>query len=146
MHSAFTLIFFRFGLTLSNFVGNISSITSQTYKIRLFVIEKHSCQELASSFQKTIFSLLFFLEIIVLDVRYPCTPCVRLNEHRGCVNGLCWAPHSSCHITVRLRGILTFFQIPMVNFSQNIIHILSNILVMERKVRSRWRQIFQSKI
>lgn len=37
-------------------------------------------------------------EIIVLDVRVPCTPVARLNNHRACVNGIAWAPHSSCHI------------------------------------------------
>lgn len=37
-------------------------------------------------------------EIIILDVRVPCTPVARLNNHRACVNGIAWAPHSSCHI------------------------------------------------
>jgi len=37
-------------------------------------------------------------EVIVLDIRVPCTPVARLNNHRACVNGLAWAPHSSCHI------------------------------------------------
>ena len=23
---------------------------------------------------------------------------LRLNNHRACVNGIAWAPHSSCHI------------------------------------------------
>lgn len=38
------------------------------------------------------------IEIIILDVRVPCAPVARLNNHRACVNGLAWAPHSSCHI------------------------------------------------
>ncbi|CAH1239068.1 DCAF7 [Branchiostoma lanceolatum] len=38
------------------------------------------------------------LEVIILDVRVPCTPVARLNNHRACVNGMAWAPHSSCHI------------------------------------------------
>uniref|UniRef100_A0A8C4QUR3 Ddb1 and cul4 associated factor 7 n=1 Tax=Eptatretus burgeri TaxID=7764 RepID=A0A8C4QUR3_EPTBU len=38
------------------------------------------------------------LEVIILDVRVPCTPVARLNNHRACVNGIAWAPHSSCHI------------------------------------------------
>lgn len=37
-------------------------------------------------------------EVIILDVRVPFTPIVRLNNHRACVNGIAWAPHSSCHI------------------------------------------------
>ena len=36
--------------------------------------------------------------MIILDVRVPCTPVARLNNHRACVNGIAWAPHSSCHI------------------------------------------------
>lgn len=35
---------------------------------------------------------------MILDVRVPCTPVARLNNHRACVNGIAWAPHSSCHI------------------------------------------------
>lgn len=38
------------------------------------------------------------LEVIILDVRVPCTPVARLINHRACVNGIAWAPHSSCHI------------------------------------------------
>ncbi|KAK2157381.1 hypothetical protein LSH36_193g13056 [Paralvinella palmiformis] len=38
------------------------------------------------------------LEVIILDVRVPCTPVARLNNHRACVNGIAWAPHSSCHV------------------------------------------------
>ena len=37
-------------------------------------------------------------EVIILDVRVPCTPVARLNNHKACVNGIAWAPHSSCHI------------------------------------------------
>nr|CAD7257127.1 unnamed protein product [Timema shepardi] len=37
-------------------------------------------------------------EVIILDKRVPCTPVARLNNHRACVNGIAWAPHSSCHI------------------------------------------------
>lgn len=40
----------------------------------------------------------FFLKVVILDVRVPCTPVARLNNHRACVNGIAWAPHSSCHI------------------------------------------------
>ena len=32
-------------------------------------------------------------EVIILDVRVPCTPVARLNNHRACVNGIAWAPH-----------------------------------------------------
>ena len=42
--------------------------------------------------------LLYCLQVIILDVRVPCTPVARLNNHRACVNGIAWAPHSSCHI------------------------------------------------
>lgn len=40
----------------------------------------------------------FCSKVIILDVRVPCTPVARLNNHRACVNGIAWAPHSSCHI------------------------------------------------
>jgi len=39
------------------------------------------------------------VEVIILDVRVPCTPVARLSNHRACVNGIAWAPHSSCHIS-----------------------------------------------
>lgn len=32
-------------------------------------------------------------EVIILDVRVPCTPVARLSNHRACVNGIAWAPH-----------------------------------------------------
>uniref|UniRef100_A0A4W6CKH4 DDB1- and CUL4-associated factor 7 n=1 Tax=Lates calcarifer TaxID=8187 RepID=A0A4W6CKH4_LATCA len=50
------------------------------------------------------------MEVVILDVRVPCTPVARLNNHRACVNGIAWAPHSSCHIctagkqTLRLKA------------------------------------------
>ncbi|KRZ43563.1 DDB1- and CUL4-associated factor 7 [Trichinella pseudospiralis] len=37
-------------------------------------------------------------EVIILDIRLPCAPVARLNNHRAFVNGIVWAPHSSCHI------------------------------------------------
>lgn len=37
-------------------------------------------------------------EVIILDIRMPCQAVAHLNNHRACVNGLAWAPHSSCHI------------------------------------------------
>lgn len=37
-------------------------------------------------------------QVVILDVRVPCTPVARLSNHRACVNGIAWAPHSSCHI------------------------------------------------
>jgi hypothetical protein len=43
-------------------------------------------------------AFLSLLQVIILDVRVPCTPVARLNNHRACVNGIAWAPHSSCHI------------------------------------------------
>lgn len=43
-------------------------------------------------------------EVIILDVRVPCTPVARLNNHKACVNGIAWAPHSSCHICTAGRN------------------------------------------
>lgn len=37
-------------------------------------------------------------QVVILDVRVPCTPVAKLSNHRACVNGVAWAPHSSCHI------------------------------------------------
>jgi WD repeat-containing protein 68 len=31
-------------------------------------------------------------------MRVPCTPVARLNNHRACINGIAWAPHSSAHV------------------------------------------------
>lgn len=35
---------------------------------------------------------------VILDVRYPAVPVARLGGHQASVNGIAWAPHSSCHI------------------------------------------------
>lgn len=37
-------------------------------------------------------------ELVVLDVRVPCRPLTKFSNHRGCVNGMAWAPHSGVHI------------------------------------------------
>jgi len=37
-------------------------------------------------------------EVIILDVRVPCTPVAKLSNHGAAVNGVAWAPHSSCHV------------------------------------------------
>ncbi|XP_019850450.1 PREDICTED: DDB1- and CUL4-associated factor 7-like isoform X2 [Amphimedon queenslandica] len=37
-------------------------------------------------------------EVIIMDIRAPSTPVARLCNHRAPVNGITWAPHSSCHI------------------------------------------------
>ena len=37
-------------------------------------------------------------QVIILDVRVPSIPVARLCNHRASVNGITWAPHSSCHI------------------------------------------------
>lgn len=37
-------------------------------------------------------------EVIILDVRVPSQPVARLGNHRAPINGITWAPHSSCHI------------------------------------------------
>lgn len=35
---------------------------------------------------------------IILDIRVPSIPAAELAGHHVCVNGIAWAPHSSCHI------------------------------------------------
>jgi len=35
---------------------------------------------------------------IILDIRVPSLPAAELQGHHACVNGIAWAPHSSCHI------------------------------------------------
>lgn len=50
---------------------------------------------------------MFHFKVIILDVRVPCTPVARLNNHRACVNGIAWAPHSSCHICT--AGMYIYF-------------------------------------
>lgn len=42
--------------------------------------------------------IFFVVQVLILDVRIPCTPVARLSNHRACVNGIAWAPHSSCHL------------------------------------------------
>lgn len=37
-------------------------------------------------------------QVVVLDIRFPTLPVAELQRHQACVNGLAWAPHSSCHI------------------------------------------------
>ncbi|PAV81758.1 hypothetical protein WR25_17500 [Diploscapter pachys] len=37
-------------------------------------------------------------EVIILDMRLPCTPVAKLSNHRASINGISWAPHSSSHI------------------------------------------------
>ncbi|CAJ0939853.1 unnamed protein product, partial [Mesorhabditis belari] len=37
-------------------------------------------------------------EVVCVDTRVPCTPVARLRNHRAPVNGISWAPHSSCHL------------------------------------------------
>jgi WD repeat-containing protein 68 len=36
--------------------------------------------------------------VVVLDIRVPCVPVGTLSSHEAPVNGIAWAPHSSCHI------------------------------------------------
>jgi len=35
---------------------------------------------------------------LILDIRIPSIPAAELTAHQACVNGIAWAPHSSCHI------------------------------------------------
>jgi WD repeat-containing protein 68 len=37
-------------------------------------------------------------EVVVLDIRVPCVPAATLVKHKAPVNGMVWAPHSSCHV------------------------------------------------
>ena len=37
-------------------------------------------------------------DLVILDIRVPGTPVATLKNHRACINGLAWAPHSSIHI------------------------------------------------
>ena len=37
--------------------------------------------------------------VTILDVRVPCVPVATLSSHEAAVNGIAWAPHSSCHIS-----------------------------------------------
>ncbi|XP_020203796.1 protein TRANSPARENT TESTA GLABRA 1 [Cajanus cajan] len=37
-------------------------------------------------------------KVVILDIRSPTTPVAQLDRHRGCVNAIAWAPHSSTHI------------------------------------------------
>ncbi|EGT42537.1 hypothetical protein CAEBREN_30690 [Caenorhabditis brenneri] len=37
-------------------------------------------------------------EVLILDLRLPCTPVARLQNHEATINGLSWAPHSGSHI------------------------------------------------
>ncbi len=38
-------------------------------------------------------------EVVVIDIRMPCMASAVLANHEAAVNGLAWAPHSSCHIS-----------------------------------------------
>jgi len=35
---------------------------------------------------------------VILDIRVPSLPAAELQGHHACVNGIAWAPHSSCHM------------------------------------------------
>nr|CAD2144065.1 unnamed protein product [Meloidogyne enterolobii] len=37
-------------------------------------------------------------EVVILDIRVPCRPLARFGNHRGFINGIAWAPHSTVHI------------------------------------------------
>ena len=39
----------------------------------------------------------------------PCTPVARLSNHRAAVNGMAWAPHSSCHICTSGMFSIAFY-------------------------------------
>lgn len=68
----------------------------------LATVAMDACEVNNNHYDLIIYLLIQFrlscLKVIILDVRVPCTPVARLNNHRACVNGIAWAPHSSCHI------------------------------------------------
>jgi len=35
---------------------------------------------------------------LILDLRVPSIPAAELQAYEACINGIAWAPHSSCHI------------------------------------------------
>jgi len=37
-------------------------------------------------------------KVVILDIRVPSLPAAELDGHLACVNGVSWAPHSSCHV------------------------------------------------
>lgn len=37
-------------------------------------------------------------DVIIVDIRNPCTPAAVLSNHEAPVNGIAWAPHSACHL------------------------------------------------
>jgi len=37
-------------------------------------------------------------KVIILDTRMPSLAVAELQGHQNCVNTICWAPHSSCHL------------------------------------------------
>ncbi|PRP86320.1 hypothetical protein PROFUN_05461 [Planoprotostelium fungivorum] len=37
-------------------------------------------------------------KVLILDIRVPSLPAAELDGHLACVNGISWAPHSSCHV------------------------------------------------
>ena len=43
-------------------------------------------------------SIILHEQVIILDVRVPSVPVARLCNHQAAINGVTWAPHSSCHV------------------------------------------------
>jgi len=37
-------------------------------------------------------------KVVIIDIRVPSVPAAELQGHHACVNGIAWAPHSSCHV------------------------------------------------
>jgi len=37
-------------------------------------------------------------KVVIIDIRIPSVPAAELQGHHGCMNGIAWAPHSSCHV------------------------------------------------
>ena len=53
-------------------------------------------------------------EIIIIDIRVPCTATAKLRNHRGFINGISWAPHSQSHICT--AGKLFFKKKPLITY------------------------------
>lgn len=58
-------------------------------------------------------------QAVILDVRVPCTPVARLSDHRPCVDGVTWAPHSSCHICTAGVQLVSELSLKDVTVSEN---------------------------
>ena len=68
------------------------------WKVLLLVIQRYFNLGGKKGEDFIVFQFMSFFQTIILDMRMPCTPVARLTNHRAAINGMAWAPHSSCHI------------------------------------------------